>query len=176
MRCLLDKVVARRVMEGLLKLAEARDLTDEELLALDLYERATAEGVRLFIVPPTENVLRRLESLPRYAAIIHLFRNRTEVVHPARYFKRWSRRLRDHGFTREDAAVLALATFGTSKDTDVLGMHFVATLDQPMIHHWAAQQKAIRKRLAAMQQNLQVPYCHAPLPKVQRPEHIVVLR
>ncbi|MFQ5595916.1 MAG: hypothetical protein ACE5HA_17370 [Anaerolineae bacterium] len=174
MRCLLDKVTARRVMEGLLKLAEARNLTEEELFALDLYERANTEGIRLFIVPPTDNVLRRLESLPRYSAIIHLFRNRTEVVQPARYFKRWARRLRDHGFTREDAAVLALATFGTSKDAGVLGMHCVATLDQPMIRQWAAQKAAIRKRLATMQRNLPAPYRHASLPQVRRPEHIVV--
>jgi hypothetical protein len=36
MRCLLDKVVARRSLEGLLRLAEGRDLTGEELWAVDL--------------------------------------------------------------------------------------------------------------------------------------------
>lgn len=44
MRCLLDKVAARRVLEGLLKLAEARDLIEEELFALDLLGRAGTEG------------------------------------------------------------------------------------------------------------------------------------
>ena len=39
-RFLLDKVTARRILEGLLKLAEARDLTAAEVVALDLYERA----------------------------------------------------------------------------------------------------------------------------------------
>jgi hypothetical protein len=112
-RCLLDKVAARRVMESLLKLAEGRDLSEEELFAIDLFERADAQAIRLFIVPGTDNVLRCLEGLPRYSAIVRLFRNRTEAVLPARYFKRWARRLRDHGFTREDAAVLALATWQT---------------------------------------------------------------
>ena len=102
-----------------------------------------------------------------------LFRERTEVVFPARYFRRWARRLRDQGFTREDAAVLALATFGTDKDAQVLGMHFVVTFDQGMIQQWIAQRGAIRKRLAAMQQNLPAPYRHAPLPEVRRPEEIV---
>ena len=39
-RCLLDKVTARRMVEGLLGLAEGREISEEELLALDLYERA----------------------------------------------------------------------------------------------------------------------------------------
>lgn len=174
MRCLLDKVTARRVLEGLLKLAEVRELTEEELFALDLYDRAHTEGIRLFIVPPTESVLQRLESLPRYTAIVHLLLNRTEVAQPARYFKRWARRLRSFGFTREDAAVLALATFGTTREADILGMHFVATFDQAMIHQWAAQRATIRARLAAMQQNLPAPYRYASLPQVERPEHIAL--
>ena len=36
-RCLLDIVTARRILEGLLKLAEARDVSQEELIALDLF-------------------------------------------------------------------------------------------------------------------------------------------
>ena len=86
-RCLLDKVTARRTAEGLLKLAEGRPLTDDELLALDLYQRAPAQGFQLFIVPPSANVLQRLGELPRYSPIVHLFRNRTDVVQPTRYFK-----------------------------------------------------------------------------------------
>lgn len=72
-RCLLDKVTARRVLEGLLKLAEARELTEDEVFTLDLYQRAKTEGLRLFIAPPTESVLQRLEALPRYAEIIRFF-------------------------------------------------------------------------------------------------------
>jgi hypothetical protein len=60
MRFLLDKVTARRILEGLLKLAEARDLTAEEVVALDLYEHTGSHGLRQFMVPSTESVLRRL--------------------------------------------------------------------------------------------------------------------
>ncbi len=69
-RCLLDKVTTRRIVEGLLGLAEGRELSEEELLALDLYERASAQRIQLFIVPPAENVLRHLEGLPRYSAVV----------------------------------------------------------------------------------------------------------
>ena len=69
-------------------------------------------------------------------ALIRFFLARTEVAQSTRYFKRWARRLRDYGFTKEDAEVLALATFGTNQNADILGMHVVATFDQPMINQW----------------------------------------
>jgi hypothetical protein len=172
MRCLLDKVTARRILEGLLKLGEARELTEDELSTLDLYARTKARELHLFISPPTENVLQCLETLPRYAAIIHLFRKSVEVAFPTNYFKRWARRLRDYGFTREDAAILALGTFSTSKEGDVLGMDFVATFDQPMIHQWTIQYPAIQSHLTSMQANLPDPYRQARLPKVDVPQNI----
>jgi hypothetical protein len=172
-RCLLDKVTARRILEGLLKLAEGRDLTEVELFALDLYQHGRTEEVKLFVVPASELILQRLDSLSRYSAIIHLFRQSIEVAFPTRYFKRWARRLRDYGFTKEDAAVLALASFGTNEKADILGMNYVATFDQPMIQQWATQQTAIREQFAAMQRNLPPPYDQAFLPQVQRPEYII---
>jgi hypothetical protein len=92
-RFLLDKVTARRILEGLLKLAAVRDLTAEEVMALDLYERAGSHGLRQCMVPSTESVLRRLGERPRYTAIIDLFRQHVEVAFPTRYFRRWARRL-----------------------------------------------------------------------------------
>ena len=162
-------------MQGLLKLTEGRAPIDAELFALDLYSRATVQGIALFILPQTEKVLQRLAQLPHFAALIQSFLAHTQVAQPTRYFKRWARRLRDYGFTKEDADVLALATFGTNQNADILGMHVVATFDQPMINQWTAQQEAIQERLSNMQRNITVPYRHAPLPKVQRPEYILGL-
>ena len=169
-RLLLDKVTARHMLTGLLKLAEARGLTDPEMLALALYDRAGSRALWPFMVPSTENVLRRLENLPRYAAILRLFRQRVAVAFPTRYFKRWARRLQRYGFTPEDASVLALATFGTDNDAKILGMHAVVTFDRPMITQWVAQQAAIQAHCAAMQHNIPIPYCQAPLPRVIHPE------
>jgi hypothetical protein len=67
-----------------------------------------------------------------------------------------------------------LATFGTAKDAQVLGMHFVATQDQPMIRQWAMQQTLIQDGLYLMQRNLPAPYCHALLPQVRAPEFVDV--
>jgi len=51
-RCLLDKVTARRILEGLLKLAEGRDLSDDELFALDLFYRAGSHCPPLIATRP----------------------------------------------------------------------------------------------------------------------------
>ena len=174
MRCLLDKVTARHIMEGMLKLVEGRTVTSTELFALYFYQRACSGGITLFILPQTHNLLKRLEHLSRYLVIIQRFLEATQVLYPAQYFKRWARRLREYGFTKEDAEVLALATFGTTPNRDILGMHVVATSDQPMINQWKANHGELQKRLSNMQRNLEVPYCHVSLPTVERPELIGV--
>lgn len=173
-RCLLDKVVAWRSLEGLLKLAEGRELTEEELWAIDLLQRAREQGIQLFVTGGTVNVLKRLEALPRYSAVVVAFLRRAEEARPTRYFKRWARRLQEFGFTREDAHVLALASFGTNRRKDVLGMYFVATCDQPLINQWSLQQGKIRERLEAMRRDLQPPYHRVTLPQVLRPQEIIV--
>ena len=172
-RCLLDKVTARRILEGLLKLAEGRGVNEEELIALDVFARGSSRDLRLFMIPSTDGVLRRLEDRPRYAAIIQLFLRRVEVAFPTRYFKRWARRLRDYGFTPEDAGVLALATFGTDEDATILGIHVVATFDQPMIQRWTAECTAIQAPLAAMQPGLPMPYRQSALPRVLPPDQVI---
>lgn len=74
MRCLLDKVIARYALQGLLKLAEGQELNDAELLTLDLIERANSQQIDLFIAPQTDNVLGKIAQLPRYAELIRMFR------------------------------------------------------------------------------------------------------
>lgn len=174
MRCLLDKVTARHTVQGLLRLAENRNPSVEEMFALDLLSRVGAEDIRLFITPPTFNILQKLAAMPNYSELIHIFLNQTELALPSRYFKRWSRRLREFGFTREDSAILALASFGTDKQGAVMGMGFVATFDQPMMNHWLSEEKLIRKRFSEMKKEIPAPYCNAPLPQVLRPEQINV--
>lgn len=174
MRCPLDKVTARHIMEGMLKLVEERTVTSTELFALYFYQGARSGKIALFILPQTHNLLKRLEHLPRYVVIIQHFLEATQVLYPTQYFKRWARRLREYGFTKEDAEVLALATFGTTSSGDILGMHIIATCDQPMINRWTAQRTEIQRRLLNMQQHLGYPYCHVSLPIVEHPERIQI--
>jgi hypothetical protein len=52
-----------------------------------------------------------------------------EVMQAGRYFKRWTRRLQEHGFTREDAKILGLGTFGTDEAGEILGVQAIIILD-----------------------------------------------
>ncbi len=174
MRCLLAKVVARYTLTGLLKLAEGATVTREELFSLDLFARAESASLCLYMVPSSARVLQRLVELPRYLTIVRRFQERVGIVFPTRYYRRWARRLRDRDFGREDAAVLALATFGTNEESTILGMHFVATFDQPLINNWTVQEESLRAHLEMMRRDLPVPYCDAVLPQVLRPEQIVL--
>lgn len=172
-RCLLDKVVARRAVEGLLRLAEGDSLSEHELFAVDLLHASVEGRVNLFIVPASRSVLDLLRRLPRYAGVIRTFLDRTEAAFPTRYFTRWSRRLQEYGFTPEDARVLALASFGSNEGGTILGMHWVATYDQPLMSLWSQKQAAIARRLKAMSGQIPHPYSQVKLPKVSKPESVV---
>lgn len=65
-----------------------------------------------------------------------MFLKRIEVLYHGCYFKRWARRLREDTFTREDAKVLALGTFGTDEAGQILGVHTIVTYDRPMLRKW----------------------------------------
>ncbi|RIK39424.1 MAG: hypothetical protein DCC55_18095 [Chloroflexi bacterium] len=91
------------------------------------------------------------------------------MLRPARYFKRWARRLRTHGFTSEDAKVLALATFGAAPAANALGVEQIATFDQPLINHFAQLQDRLTRRLRSMTAQLPTPYSLARLPVVRSP-------
>ncbi|MGB0385533.1 MAG: hypothetical protein ACPGWR_11975 [Ardenticatenaceae bacterium] len=171
MSYLLDKVTARSIVRTLFKRSQKQTLTPEEIFTYDLFRRILPE--RLFIVPASANVLQLMAQSPLYSPVIHLFLSHVEVVIPGPYFKRWARRLRGYAFTREDAAVLALGTFGTDETNSILGMNIVATLDQPMINNWTAREAELEKRLDTMRRNLAAPYNQASLPQVLRPEEIV---
>ena len=64
-------------------------------------------------------------------------------------------------------------SFGTSRRRDILGMHFVATYDHPLINQWLLQENKIGERLEAMRRDLHPPYDQVALPQVLRPEDIL---
>ncbi len=172
MRCLLDKVVARYIFTGFLKLSAGEDLTKQESFSLDLFARASVTSLSLFIVPSSAQVLQRMTTLTQYKVMARRFLERVAIMFLAHYYKRWTRRLREHGFSREDAATLAFATFGTNEVGEILGAHFFATYDQALLNNWTIQYDAIQEHLGAMQRDIHAPYCKARLPKVLRPEQL----
>lgn len=174
MRLLLDKNVARKSVSGLDKMAGGLSLSGAESIALCILEQATKGRIRLFIAPESLHILLSLE---RTFALhsIRPFLDQVEVVYPGKYFKRWAWRLRQMGFTREDAKVLSLATFGTDEAGEMLGVSVVATFDQRLTSKYAHELAVIQDRFKAMVAGLEPPFCYAQLPEVMLPQEILGL-
>jgi hypothetical protein len=163
--CLLDKNVVRRAIEGIGKTQIGQPLTDEGLASLRLLLAADQGLFALFISIEMQHILDRYGNHPD----IQVFRRFVRVMRPARYFKRWARRLREHGFTREDAKILALATFGADPSNNQLGADWLATFDQSFVNHVTHRQSRLTQRLRAMTAQLSTPYASARLPTVCSP-------
>jgi len=170
-RLLLDKNVVRRYFEGASALARGLALAEEERQAILLVHLARRKGQRLFLPVEAFNLLQAHGRQIAPAETL-MFLKRVEVMYPGRYFKRWARRLRDRTFTREDAKVLALGTFGTGEAGQILGADTIVTYDRPMLTKWALEQGEIAERLLDMTSNLQAPFARARLPDVRLPRDV----
>ncbi len=171
MRLLLDKNIVRRYFEGVSALAQGLTLEGEEQRAILLVHLARRKNQRLLIPVEVFNLL-QVHGRRVSPAETLMFFKRVEVLYPGRYFKRWARRLRETGFTREDAKVLALGTFGTDAEGAVLGVQAVVTYDRPMIRKWALERSELQERLARMTEAMDDPFGQTRLPDVLRPEEI----
>lgn len=163
-RILLDKNVAIKILHALEKNAQGTVPNDEEQSALELLYTEFFAGKRIFIVPETDNILKK-----HYEDRIEVatFREHVEVILPARYYKRWARRLKRVGFTPEDARVLSYGTFGTDEEGSFLGIREVLTFDKPMVNLFEEKQNQIQDKLDAMKADIEQPYSEAKLPKIK---------
>ncbi len=97
MRYLLDKSVIRRCLRGLL----GGVLTDDVQLSLALL--TSLPEASLYISLETRHILTHIVKVPQAQFLIE----RTQVLYPVRYTRRWARRLREMNFGREDAYLSA---------------------------------------------------------------------
>lgn len=143
---LLDKNVARKTIVGIGRVERGRMPRPEEVLCLLLLRAAEQGRFIAYITPETFNILQRIH----HRTEIPPFLTRVEVMQTGRYFKRWARRLREHDFTREDANVLALGTFGYDPIRKILGTSAIVTLDHPFINNYEQHRPTLARRLSAM--------------------------
>jgi len=145
-------------------------LTSLEVSALTFWRIAEERGVALFISHYTFNVLQYL----RPYAIAQIVLDAMPVLSPTRYHSRWTRRVREStGLTREDAAMVALASLGSNDAGDLLGVHWLATCDQPLCNGYRAAFPLLERRLRAMTVQLPLPFCHATLPQLATPDELL---
>ena len=137
----------------------------QSLLQLPLAER-------FFISPELANLFRSRAPLP----IVEQIRFSLHVLVPAKYQRRWARRLRQNfGFGREDAHLLSLATFGTDLAGDILGADLFVTLDLKLVNRFDENSLVMRRRFSRMVSHLQQPYMTAALPEVVTPGEALLL-
>jgi hypothetical protein len=83
-RYLLDKVIVRYTLDGMLSLSLGRDPTNPQAAAIRLFESATTQPLDLFIASASVHILDRLRTTHRIAPLIHLFAQRTQIAIPTR--------------------------------------------------------------------------------------------
>ena len=97
---LLDKGVVRRVYEARVRLALGQPPTLHQAEAANVWSRLRAFNIPLYITEQTEHVLRRRSPLFAMTLLAQ-----TRALKKGRYLRRWARRLRDVGFSPEDATM-----------------------------------------------------------------------
>lgn len=166
---LLDKNVMRKAVTGIARARLGRLLPQDEWTCLALLLKCQRQDVLLFVPRELRNILAH----HRAQVEASLGLSFVEVMEHGRYLKRWARRLRNYGFTREDATLLSYGTFGVGRGGEVLGATGIITLDRRFIRNFEIQQQVLEKRLRAMTVQLMPPYHHAMLPMVLEPETLL---
>ncbi len=162
---LLDKNVVRRTIEGIARVQRSQSLRSDQAVCVALLHACAQDRFVAYITPQSLHILERLTARNE----VRDFLDEVDVIQVGRYVRRWARRLREHGFTREDAVVLSLGTFGTDVDGGILGVGAVITLDLPLTNNFYHHRSTLEKRLRAMTQQLRVPYHRAALPELWQP-------
>ncbi|MFQ6043750.1 MAG: hypothetical protein ACE5PV_23090, partial [Candidatus Poribacteria bacterium] len=105
---LLDKSVVRTILRGIQRRRLGLTLPEEQQTSLRLYQAAKLTLGCAYVTQETYNLVSDRRNIALTAGLLSDLRE----LKPGKYLKRWARRLRQHGFTREDARVLSNATFG----------------------------------------------------------------
>jgi len=167
--CLLDKNVSRKAVEGLARIRQGWPLLPTHIICLMLLQRLIRHGVRPYILPQSLHVLEPLIERVEVQEFLRM----VDVIQVGHYVRRWARRLQEHGFTREDAIILSVGTFGTDAQGSILGVDVVVTLDRSLIHNYEAHRKTLERRLSAMTRQLPPPFRYANLPRLQEPAGVL---
>jgi hypothetical protein len=159
MRCLLDKGVIRRAAEGWTRQSVGKLLLAEQQQAIAVLTTCPFE---LCVSAELYHILTHIVKAPFAKQVL----DQVIVLWPTHYQKRWARRLRRFGFTREDAKFLAYGSFSTDENREILGVNFVITCDRALRNKYELDFPQIGREFVAMTENLRLPYSNASLPNV----------
>jgi len=152
------------------RLVAGRPPTDDQLHAISVYQALLTTGSKVCVTPEAANSARRRDE--RIAAVLL---HPLVILTPGRYLRRWARRLREHGITREDAVMLAYASFGLDSAARELGAEVLVTRDRRLITKYRGLEEALSARFRRMVSHLKPPYRHSSLPQVLSPLETLAL-
>ncbi len=166
---LFDKGVIRRVYERRMRLALNLPPTVLQTEAANAYARFKALTSNLFITEQTFNILKL--RTPVFAA--PLLADAKPLL-KGRYLRRWARRLRDFGFSPEDAIVIAYGSFGVSPDRTSVGVDVIVTTDIKMSARYGNNFDVIQSRFSDLVTNLSPAYAALRLPQVKTTVYVLM--
>jgi hypothetical protein len=139
------------------------------------------EAIHLFNLAPTESLFSASEAinlLDRHSPLVVAasIKARLRLLIPTKYQRRWARRLREQfSFGREDAHIVALATFGMDEQNTIFGTDVLVTYDLRLIERYDEHFNEIQLKLRRMTCQLNLPYKNAILPEISTPKDVLSL-
>lgn len=141
----------------------AQALTKEQELVVSVLATARSQGVEIYVTLETYHILTNILRNPSVAKAII---GNTETLYPSRPFSKWLKVIRSMtALTKEDAKILAYATFGTNLSGTILGCDSVITLDRRLASEFELRKSELEARLHRLTKRLPTPYRSAELPR-----------
>lgn len=132
-----------------------------QIEAANAYARVTSFTNRVWITEQTANILHlRTPSIARSLLID------CRSFQKGRYLRRWARRLRNFGFSPEDAVIVAYGSFGVSDDLTQIGADAIVTTDLKLAVRYSESFGVIERRFQDMVSSLSTAYTSLTLPRV----------
>lgn len=158
---LLDKGVIRRAYERQVRLIRGIVPTYAQDISTLILAKIILQGFQGYVTKETYNAL-----MSRSTTIGSSLLSDIRVLEKGKYLRRWARRLRDFGFTREDSVILSNGIFGVDTIMQTLGVSIIVTTDLRMIRNYRGHFDDIDTRLRNMKKNLLKPYFHVEFPEL----------
>jgi hypothetical protein len=158
----------RKLFEARLRVLSGRPLTVEQVSCASAFQELVTRQKILYVTAETVHSARRRSLLAGALILPHL----TELA-KGKYLRRWARRLREEGFSREDALILANATFGVDQQRKTLGAEVIITTDLGLVTKFNGDSGHIEARLRRMTAQLKPPHAGARIPDVVTPDDVM---
>jgi hypothetical protein len=136
--CLLDKNIVRAVFEARVRVQRRRIPLPHQAQAAIVYQALQQVGFTTYVTPETANSAQRRDPLIAASLLMPL-----TTLTPGHYLRRWARRLRDFGFSREDSVILAYGSFGLDARHQTFGAEVIVSADQPLMRRFHEQHYSI---------------------------------